>query len=53
MPWHISREGDKYFVITDSTGKKHSKEGMSHKKALAQLAALHIHADSKKEKTPK
>jgi len=49
MPWHIAREGAKYFVVTTSTGRKHSKEGLSHKKAVAQLAALHINADAKKK----
>ena len=44
MPWHIMKEGAKYFVVTNSTGRKHSKEGLSRKKAIAQLAALEINA---------
>jgi hypothetical protein len=52
MPWHISEvSGSKpkrYFVITDSTGRKHSNEPMTLQAAKKQLAALHIHADKKK-----
>jgi len=40
MPYSIIKEGRKYFVITTSTGKKHSEKGLSKKVAEAQLAAL-------------
>lgn len=42
MPWHIMKEGAKYFVVTNSTGRKHSKEGLSLAMAKKQLAALEI-----------
>ena len=44
MPWHIKKEGKKYFVVTTSTGRKHSKEGLSLATAKKQLAALEINA---------
>jgi len=39
----------RFFVVTTSTGRKHSKEPLSHAMAKKQLAALHIHADDKKK----
>ena len=52
MPWHLEKiAGSKparYFVVTTSTGRKHSTEGMPLSRAKKQLAALHIHADSKR-----
>jgi len=47
MPWHIEKASPPakgYFVVTNSTGRKHSKEPLTKKKALAQLAALEINA---------
>ena len=46
MPWKIQKSGSGYYVVTTSTGRKHSKHTLSLKKAKAQLAALHIHAHS-------
>ena len=40
MPYSIVKEGKKYFVITTSTGKRHSEKGLSKKMAEAQLSAL-------------
>ena len=51
MPWHIQLvHGSKparYFVVTDSTGRKHSKEPLSLQMAKKQLAALQINVDKK------
>ena len=51
MPWHIEKvPGSKparYFVVTTSTGRKHSNEGIPLARAKKQLAALEIHADKK------
>jgi len=53
MPWHIQLlHGSKparYFVVTDSTGRKHSKEPLTLATAKKQLAALQIHVDDKKK----
>ena len=54
MPWHImevhSTSPKRYYVVTTSTGRKHSKEPLTHSVAKKQLAALHIHADEKPKK---
>ena len=44
MPWKIKKEGAKYFVVTEATGRKHSKAGLSLAMAKKQLAALQINA---------
>lgn len=44
MPWRIVKDGKKYYVETVSTGRKHSKEGLSLAMAKKQLAALEINA---------
>ena len=46
MPWHIQKNpsGNGYYVVTTSTGKKHSSHPLTLDRAKAQLAALHIHA---------
>ena len=53
MPWHIQlvpgSKPARYFVVTDSTGRKHSNEPLTLQKAKKQLAALHIHVDEKKK----
>jgi len=53
MPWHIQMvSGSKpprYFVVTNSTGRKHSKEPLTLPMAKKQLAALEIHIDEKKK----
>lgn len=46
MPWHIEKSGKGYYVVTTSTGRKHSKEPMTKLKAEAQLRLL-----EKKENT--
>lgn len=52
MPWHIQlvsgSKPPRYFVVTDSTGRKHSKEPLTLAMAKKQLAALHIHVNEKK-----
>jgi len=53
MPWHIhevnSPSPKRFYVVTTSTGRKHSKEPLTYNMAKKQLAALHIHADDKKK----
>jgi hypothetical protein len=49
MPWHLQKSGTGYFVVTTSTGRKHSKKPISQEKAKAQLIALEINADKKKK----
>lgn len=45
MPWRIIEADGGYYVETISTKRRHSKEPMTHAKALAQLRALEINAD--------
>jgi hypothetical protein len=45
MPYELKKVGRKYQVITTATGKPHSKEPMSKKKAEAQLRVLNEHTD--------
>jgi len=49
MPWHIEKSGKGYYVVTTSTGRKHSKEPITKLKAEAQLRLL----ESIKEKKRK
>jgi hypothetical protein len=39
----------RYYVVTTSTGRKHSKEPLTHSVAKKQLAALQINADKPKK----
>jgi hypothetical protein len=41
MPYHLAREGDKYFVVGEDK-KRHSKEGMSKEMARKQMVALNM-----------
>ena len=41
MPYHLAREGSKYFVVGEDK-KRHSKEGISKEMARKQMAALNI-----------
>jgi hypothetical protein len=54
MPYHImevhSTSPKRYYVVTTSTGRKHSKEPLTHSMAKKQLTALHIHAEDKSKK---
>ena len=51
MPYHLEKEGTRYFVVTTSTGRKHSNEPLSRTKALAQMKALYVNVkDAKKGK---
>ena len=51
MPYHIKElsiaSPKRFFVVTTSTGRHHSKEPLTHSMAKKQLTALHIHADKK------
>ena len=49
MPYHLSKEGSGYVVITTSTGRRHSEKPISKAKAEAQLRLL----ESIKEKRKK
>ena len=46
MPWHIEKSGKGYFVVTTSTGRRHSEKPISEARAKAQLRIL----ESVKEK---
>jgi len=52
MPYHImevhSTSPKRYYVVTTSTGRKHSKEPLTHSVAKKQLIALNIHTHDKK-----
>jgi hypothetical protein len=54
MPWHLEEipgsKPKRFFVVTDSTKRKHSKEGLPLATAKKQLAALHIHVKEKDKK---
>lgn len=51
MPYHIKElsiaSAKRFFVVTTSTGRHHSKEPLTRSMAKKQLAALQIHADKK------
>ena len=47
MPWHLEKSGTGYFVVTTSTGRKHSKAPLPKARAEAQMRALQINADKK------
>jgi hypothetical protein len=40
MPWHLQKSGKGYYVVTTSTGRKHSLKPISKSKAEAQLRIL-------------
>lgn len=40
MPWHLQKSGKGYYVVTTSTGRKHSLKPISKAKAEAQLRIL-------------
>jgi hypothetical protein len=44
MPWKLEKAGNGYYVVTISTGRKHSSRPLTYKKAKSQLAALNINA---------
>jgi hypothetical protein len=46
MPWHISKDGNKYKVVKDADGKVVGTHD-SYAQATKQLAALHIHVKEK------
>ena len=50
MPWHIIEENGGYYVVTTSTGRRHSNEPLTMAKAKKQLMALEINADKKHKK---
>lgn len=42
MPWHIEKSGKGYYVVTTSTGRKHSNAPITKSKAEAQLRVLEM-----------
>ena len=40
MPWHLQKSGRGYYVVTTSTGRKHSEKPIPEAKAKAQLRIL-------------
>jgi hypothetical protein len=53
MPWHLEKSGSGYYVVTTSTGRKHSKEPLPKARAEAQLKALQINADKRSSQMAK
>lgn len=54
MPWHLEKSGRGYFVVTTSTGRKHSEKPITKAKAEAQLRILESlpgHKEPKKKKS--
>jgi len=49
MPYHIEKSGKGYYVITTSTGRKHSDKPISKLKAEAQLRVLESIKEGKKK----
>lgn len=49
MPYHLQKSGKGYYVITTSTGRKHSDKPISKAKAEAQMRVLEM-VDGKKRK---
>jgi hypothetical protein len=50
MPWHIEKSGRGYYVVTTSTGRKHSDAPISKPKAEAQLRVLESLPKEKRKK---
>ena len=48
MPYHIEKSGRGFFVVTTSTGRKHSDKPISKPKAEAQLRVLESVKEKKK-----
>ena len=48
MPWHIEKSGKGFFVVTTSTGRKHSEKPISKERAEAQLRILESVKEKKK-----
>jgi len=48
MPYHIVKATGGYFVVTTSTGRKHSEKPISKPKAEAQLRVLESIKEKKK-----
>lgn len=48
MPYHLEKSGRGYYVITTSTGRKHSLKPISKAKAEAQLRILESKEKGKK-----
>jgi hypothetical protein len=49
MPYHIEKSGRGYYVVTTSTGRKHSEKPISKAKAEAQLRVLESVKEKKKK----
>jgi hypothetical protein len=54
MPWHLEEipgsKPKRFFVVTDSTKRKHSKEGLPLGTAKKQLIALQINVRDDRKK---
>ena len=42
MPYHLLKSGSGYYVVTSSTGRKHSEKPISLQMAKKQLYALYL-----------
>jgi hypothetical protein len=49
MPYHIEKSGRGYYVVTTSTGRKHSEKPISEVKAKAQLRVLESVKENRKK----
>lgn len=43
MPYELKKAKGGYFVITEPTGRKHSKKPLPKERAVKQLRALYLH----------
>jgi hypothetical protein len=48
MPWKLKKSGKGYIVVTEGTGRPHSKKPLPRARAMAQMRALY--AQQKKGK---
>jgi len=49
MPYHMEKSGRGYYIVTTSTGRKHSEKPISKAKAEAQLRVLESVKEKKKK----
>lgn len=48
MPWHLEKSGNGFKVVTNATGRSHSKKPLPKKRAQAQLRALYASENRKR-----
>jgi len=53
MPYNLEKSGNGFFVVTTSTGRRHSEAPLSRAKAVAQMKALYANVPDAKLKKKK